>query len=177
MTARLGITNRRAIYDVLPVDPPGLTRDEILALMPERNIAYMTFLVTMSNLMAIHGAISDGRRVRRYRRGSVVPPSLPAYTNPPWAPELVAELRRLWVVEPVMSASQIGAILGKSREAVTSKAHSMGLVRRASPILPPVERPERYGWGGEALPAGHPLSWRALLAHTPSIADMPGPWT
>ncbi|MEO3431012.1 GcrA family cell cycle regulator [Pelagibius sp. CAU 1746] len=59
-----------------------------------------------------------------------------------WTEERVAELMRLW--EAGRSASEIGRLLGVSKNSVVGKAHRMKLKARPSPIkrgaTPPVRR-------------------------------------
>ena len=60
-----------------------------------------------------------------------------------WTEERVAELMRLW--EAGRSASEIGRLLGVSKNSVVGKAHRMKLKARPSPIKrgasPQVRRP------------------------------------
>ncbi|HIP80004.1 MAG TPA: GcrA cell cycle regulator, partial [Kiloniellaceae bacterium] len=49
-----------------------------------------------------------------------------------WTEERVAELMRLW--EAGRSASEIGRLLGVSKNSVVGKAHRMKLAARPSPI-------------------------------------------
>ena len=49
-----------------------------------------------------------------------------------WTEERLAQLRKLW--DEGLSISQIGDLLGVSRNAIAGKAHRMGLPKRPSPI-------------------------------------------
>lgn len=54
--------------------------------------------------------------------------------RPDWAPEQIAELRRLWPTG--LSTTEIGRRLGVSKNAVVGKAHRLELIARPSPIRP-----------------------------------------
>ena len=49
-----------------------------------------------------------------------------------WTDERLDELKKLWAEG--LSISQIGEVLGVSRNAIAGKAHRMGLPKRPSPI-------------------------------------------
>jgi len=72
-----------------------------------------------------------------------------------WTEERVAELMRLW--EAGRSASEIGRLLGVSKNSVVGKAHRMKLKARPSPIkrgsAPQVRRPAVTQIAKPAVPA------------------------
>ena len=58
-----------------------------------------------------------------------------------WTDERLEELKKLWAKG--LSISQIGELLGVSRNAIAGKAHRMGLPKRPSPISKPkAEKPK-----------------------------------
>lgn len=89
-----------------------------------------------------------------------------------WTEERVAELMRLW--EAGRSASEIGRLLGVSKNSVVGKAHRMKLKARPSPIkrgaTPQVRR--------AAAPAPKPVAQPAAVARqaqAKSVAPAPRP--
>ena len=88
-----------------------------------------------------------------------------------WTPNEIAYLRANW---GKMSSAAIGRVLMRRKDAVNNKAHRMKLPSLPSPIIvrtEPVVTTSRALLGGGALPAGHPLTWGLLVAHTPSISS------
>jgi hypothetical protein len=88
-----------------------------------------------------------------------------------WTVEEDARLRGLWLqTEPVLSLSQIGREMKKTKNAVMGKAQRLGLPERGSPIVRAVEGAvpanplllARLGQGGAPLPPFHPIA-RAVL--------------
>ena len=59
----------------------------------------------------------------------------------PWTDDKVSELRELW--DQGLPTSQIGTILGFTKNAVVGKAHRIGLERRPSPIKRSIMKPDR----------------------------------
>ena len=59
----------------------------------------------------------------------------------PWTEDKVSELRELW--DQGLPTSQIGTILGFTKNAVVGKAHRIGLERRPSPIKRSIMKPDR----------------------------------
>ena len=58
-----------------------------------------------------------------------------------WTEDKVSQLRELW--DQGLPTSQIGTILGFTKNAVVGKAHRIGLERRPSPIKRSVMKPNR----------------------------------
>ena len=56
-----------------------------------------------------------------------------------WTEDKVSQLRELW--DQGLPTSQIGTILGFTKNAVVGKAHRIGLERRPSPIKRSVMKP------------------------------------
>ena len=59
----------------------------------------------------------------------------------PWNEENVSRLRDLW--DQGLPTSQIGKLLGFTKNAVVGKAHRIGLERRPSPIRRTAVKPDR----------------------------------
>ena len=59
----------------------------------------------------------------------------------PWNDENVARLKELW--DQGLPTSQIGKLLGFTKNAVVGKAHRIGLERRPSPIRRTAVKPDR----------------------------------
>lgn len=87
----------------------------------------------------------------------------------PWDEAAEARLAQLWADRSISTAT-IGRLMKRSKNAVTAKAHRIGLPARESPIKPGDEarvpptpaQVERAAAGHEPLAAGHPIA-RAVL--------------
>lgn len=83
-----------------------------------------------------------------------------------WTEERVAELMRLW--EAGRSASEIGRLLGVSKNSVVGKAHRMKLAARPSPIKRGSGTPNRR-------PAVAPVASRVVHVEAQPKAERPAP--
>lgn len=84
-----------------------------------------------------------------------------------WTDERVAELKRLW--ETGKSASEIGKILGVSKNSVVGKAHRLKLKSRPSPIRrTPFVKPK-------AAPRKEPPKPQPQVIHEPAPLPAPRP--
>lgn len=79
-----------------------------------------------------------------------------------WTAEKIEQLNKLW--SEGMSITEIGKILGMTRNAVVGKAHRLGLAKRPSPIArAPGPRP-----AAQPAPAAQPT--RPVVAPAPAAA-------
>ncbi|MBN9531592.1 MAG: GcrA cell cycle regulator [Alphaproteobacteria bacterium] len=79
-----------------------------------------------------------------------------------WTAEKIEQLNKLW--SEGMSITEIGKILGMTRNAVVGKAHRLGLAKRPSPIArAPGPRP-----AAQPAPAAQPT--RSVVAPAPAAA-------
>ena len=78
-----------------------------------------------------------------------------------WTDERVEELRRLW--DSGKSASEIGKLLGVSKNSVVGKAHRLKLQARPSPI--------RRG----VTPKAKPAPQKEVASPRPQVASQPSP--
>ncbi|MGQ3071658.1 MAG: GcrA family cell cycle regulator, partial [Ferrovibrionaceae bacterium] len=77
-----------------------------------------------------------------------------------WTAEKIEQLNKLW--SEGMSITEIGKILGMTRNAVVGKAHRLGLAKRPSPIArAPGPRP-----AAQPAPAAQPT--RPVVAPAPA---------
>ncbi len=84
-----------------------------------------------------------------------------------WTAEKIEQLNKLW--SEGMSITEIGKILGMTRNAVVGKAHRLGLAKRPSPIArAPGPRPV-----AQPAPAVQPT--RPVVAPTPAAAAASAP--
>jgi hypothetical protein len=175
MPVSIGLKLRAACWAALPSAHPGVTREQLTAAMAKAGFAIMpnTFsrlCTAMRETASLHSTIA---RPPLYWRGPVAPPEPGAGAQPnEWRPWEIRTLHTWWGKK---SAAEIGKVIKRSKDAVVDKAHREKLPVLASPIVrnavPPTPPSPRGREGDEPLPAGHPITWAVVVAHTHSISQ------
>ena len=165
---------RVVIWTILPPVGPGLTRDEIseAVIAQGRTLNGQTMDLILTGLRQVSALRSDARVPRRYWRGVATQEDVAGGEDrrEPWTGQQITDLHRYWSQDPVLSTAAIGRLIGKSKNSIITKSRLEGLPRRDSPIMPGAAPVVPRGiTGSEALPAGHPLTWPLIAAHTPCI--------
>lgn len=92
-----------------------------------------------------------------------------------WTPEREAELKRLWLLRPMISCTEIAKRMQVSKGTVTGKVHRMGLPLRPSPVCPHGRRRKRVPRKGESGLPPQPSPMALRRAEMIQVPRLKGP--